>query len=294
MSTERDATAGPYEQWLGRERTQDDALSLSTARALAATLDREPEDLRPGDPLPAGWHWIYFPPLTRRSALGPDGIEGRGAFLPPVPLPRRMWAGGRLRFPGVLRLGEPVTRTSTIETIRRKEGRTGPLVFVTVRHRVSNDRGVAVDEEQDLVYREEARAAGERSTEAPRPTDPGAGEGSASGPGAEPDWSEPLTTDEVMLFRFSALTFNGHRIHYDHPYVTGIEGYPGIVVHGPLLALLLLDAAVRHGGRVPGLFSYRALAPVYCGEPLRIEGRGSDLAVVHPERGVAMRAETSG
>lgn len=299
-----DAPDLDYERWVGRERTQDDVLSLSAARALAATLDRDPDALAAGDPLPAGWHWIFFPPLARRSDLGPDGIEARGSFLPPIPLPRRMWAGGRLRFPGTLRLGEAVRRTSTIEAVRSKQGRSGPLAFVTVRHRVANADGVAVDEEQDLVYRAEARdrqagpeagrgaAARGADATATAATAPGtSGADAAEALGGAPEWSEPLGTDEVMLFRFSALTFNGHRIHYDHPYATGVEGYPGLVVHGPLLALLLLDAAVRRHGGVRGTFTYRAVAPVFCGEPLLIQGRGASLAVVHPERGVAMRAE---
>lgn len=291
-----------FEEWLGRERIQEDVLSLSSARALAATLDRDPDALMAGDPLPAGWHWIYFPPLTRRSELGGDGIETRGAFLPPVPLPRRMWAGGRLRFPGVVRLGDSVRRVSTIQSIRPKEGRTGPLVFVTVRHRISSSAGVAIDEEQDLVYRAESGSGAPSPVVAPeggpagapardRAADSGRSEEGSSPKAASSDWSEPFTADEVTLFRFSALTFNGHRIHYDHPYVTGVEGYPGLVVHGPLLALLLLDAAVRHMERTPALFSYRARAPLYCGERFLLQGRGPSLAAVHPTRGVAMEAE---
>lgn len=273
--------AAEWADWVGRTRTQEDVISLSTARALAAALDRDPDAIADGDPLPAGWHWVSFPPLTRRSDLGPDGVEARGSFLPPIPLPRRMWAGGRLRFPGVVRIGERATRTSTIESVRGKRGRSGPLVFVTVRHRVEGPSGVGVDEEQDLVFREEARAhRGPRAGDTPTPTFP-------DGP---PDWSEAFTTDEVMLFRFSALTFNGHRIHYDHPYVTEEEGYPGVVVHGPLIALLLLDAAVRRGGRTPKLFSYRAVAPLFCGERFLVEGRDLGVAALHPDRGVAMEA----
>ena len=270
-----------FNDWIGRARTQEDVISLTSARALAATLDRDPASIAVGDPLPAGWHWASFPPLTRRSELGADGIEARGSFLPPVPLPRRMWAGGRLRFPGVVRIGERATRTSTIESVRSKEGRSGPLVFVTVRHRVEGSTGVAVDEEQDLVFREVARPAGGGSAGGATPAD--------FPPGAA-DWSEAFTADEVTLFRFSALTFNGHRIHYDRPYVTAVEGYPGVVVHGPLIALLLLDAAVRNAGGTPALFAYRAVAPLFCGERFLIEGRGDRVAAIHPERGVAMEA----
>jgi 3-methylfumaryl-CoA hydratase len=272
---------GDWSDWVGRSRAQEDVISLSSARALAATLDRDPAAVAEGDPLPPGWHWVSFPPLARRSDLGADGIEARGSFLPPIPLPRRMWAGGRLRFPGVVRIGERATRISTIESVRSKRGRTGPLVFVTVRHRVEGQAGVAVDEEQDLVFREEAPSgtrAGESAVSAP------------AFPDGDADWSEAFAADEVTLFRFSALTFNGHRIHYDHPYVTGVERYPGVVVHGPLIALLLLDAAVRRGGGTPALFSYRAVAPLFCGERFLIERRGDTVAAVHPERGVAMEA----
>ena len=293
----------PLESWVGRERVEEDELSLSRARALSATLDRDPEGLQRGSALPAGWHWIYFNPVTMRSTLGVDGHAQRGGFLPPVPLPRRMWAGGRIRFPGILRLGETVTRTSTIRSVREKEGRTGPLVFVTVAHRIESASGVAVEEEQDLVYRTPAPAGS-----------PGVGV-SGSGPAgpARRDWSEPYSADAVTLFRFSALTFNGHRIHYDHPYTTAVEGYAGLVVHGPLIALLLLNAGVRRWGGAASAFRYRAVGPLFCDEHFELVGARSlgtaaggearegaqddaNLWAVHPERGVAMEArlESSG
>jgi 3-methylfumaryl-CoA hydratase len=276
-------------------RVTTDTLSVERARALAATLDLAPASLREGDPLPAGWHWIYFHEAATRSELGEDGHEARGEFLPKVALPHRMWAGGRLRFHHPLRLGERVRRVSVVDRIEPKQGRSGRLVFVTVRHCLHDARGaVAIEDEQDLVYLER-RAGGERSV-----------------PRSEvPDFVEPFVADEVMLFRFSALTFNGHRIHYDRRYATEVEGYADLVVQGPLLALLLLGAGVGHARAtlrtdptVRG-FSYRAMQPVFCDEPFAICGRRLDapphgvdlpgapnhsLWIEHAQRGVAMRA----
>jgi 3-methylfumaryl-CoA hydratase len=300
------------EGWLGKERVSEDLLSPAAARALAATLDRDPGPLHAGVALPPGWHWIYFTPAARRSELGPDGHEKRGGFLPPIPLPRRMWAGGRLRFHGPLSLGEPATRVSTIDAISAKEGRSGPLVFLTVRHRVLDARGdMAIDEEQDLVYRAAATGGGAGGAGVGLPA---AGAGAAGGDAtastpasssplptpAESDWTETFTADVVTLFRFSALTFNGHRIHYDREYATATERYPGLVVHGPLLALLLLDAGVRHGSHAASAFRYRALSPLFCDEEFLLAGRreegpgatagASKLWAAHPRRGVAMEA----
>jgi 3-methylfumaryl-CoA hydratase len=271
-----------FSDFVGRQRVEEDRLDLFPARGMNAVLDRDPSAFQNGSVLQRGWHWLYFKPLVKRSDLSEDGHERKGAFLPDVGLPRRMWAGGNLTFSGDLRLGEAVVRRSTIESIEEKSGRSGRLVFVNVRHRIESERGVAVDELQNLVYRE----AGS----------PSVGEG----PGApdSPAWSEPVAADNVTLFRFSALTFNGHRIHYDQPYSNREEGYPGVVVHGPLLALLLLDAAARNGGRPPLRFAYRAVSPMFAGEPFKLEGaaalpRGAageaEVWVVGP-RGMAMRA----
>lgn len=270
-------------EWVGEERVREDRITPAPVRGMAALLDRDPDRWAPGHVLPAGWHWLYCNPAVPRSELEPDGHEERGRFLPPVPLPRRMWAGGRLRFERPLTIGQRVRRRSVIESIEEKEGRSGRLVFVTVKHRIDAEGAVAVKEEQDLVYRE---ASGPDPRTFRGPERPGAAE-----------WSEAWSADVVTLFRFSALTFNGHRIHYDRPYATETEGYPGLVVHGPLLALLLLDAGARWSGRTPRSFAYRATSPVFRGEEIRIEGRSSgasgplELWAAHPERGVAMRAE---
>ena len=291
------------EAWLGKERVEEEVISLGQVRALAATLDRDPAPLMDGGILPAGWHWIYFNSAVPRSALAPDGHEERGGFLPPIPLPRRMWAGGRLRFPGALRIGEQATRVSTIQSIEHKEGRSGPLVFVTVHHRISGQSGTAIEEEQNLVFLSATPPGGGTAARARPPT---------SAP-VEPEWSEAYTADEVALFRFSALTFNAHRIHFDVRYATEVEGYPGLVVHGPLLALLVLDAGIRNAvgdgsaGVVPQLFRYRALQPLFCNEEFHLQGGRVDAGgraletpsgagvmkvwAAHPERGVATEAD---
>jgi 3-methylfumaryl-CoA hydratase len=246
--------------WIGREERRTDLVRSAAAAALAATLDRvEPEPL-PGSELPALWHWIYFNPVAPARELGPDGHPRRGGFLPPVPLPRRMWAGGRLRFNHALQIDDEVQRVSRISDVSVKHGRSGALVFVTVRHEITNARGLALSEEHDIVYREETPAG-------------------APGPQAQPapageQFSRVVVPDPVMLFRYSALTFNGHRIHYDRPYATQVEGYPGLVVHGPLLATLLLDQLRREfpSAKVR-TFSFKAVRPVFNLHPFSVCGR---------------------
>ncbi len=316
--------AKQLEAWIGRERESEDFVSLHRARALAATLDLDPTALSDGSPLPPAWHWIYFHAAAPRSELAEDGHALKGSFLPPLELPRRMWAGGEILLPGTLRIGEPARRVSTIRSIVPKDGRAGPLVFVTVEHRISGGNGLAIVEEQSLVYLERRHAASDAS-------DPRGGTESdrssrvrttIEGVGRAPDWTEPFVADEVVLFRFSALTLNSHRIHYDQRYSTEVEGYPGIVVHGPLLALLLMNAGVQRlaGGEGasdpegatgppaqvaldPGLrFQYRAVQPLFCNERFdlcarRVEHEGDaagDASLVlwasHAERGVVTEA----
>lgn len=272
------------DRWIGTERVDHDVVSLDRARLLAATLDRDPTTLEEGGALPAAWHWIYFNEAAPRSELGPDGHAERGTLLPPVPLPHRMWAGGRLSFLGPLRIGQPVERVSTIESITEKEGRSGRLIFVTSRHRLSQNGATVLDEEKVLVFRD---ATGAPKTPEPRPLPD------------EPTWSESFAADEVVLFRFSALTFNSHRIHYDHPYVTSVEGYPGLIVHGPLIALLVVGAGLRRLGddasRAGVTFRYRAVGPLFCDEEFRLCGMSDERPMrvwaAHPERGAATRGE---
>jgi len=257
------------------------ALELSHARAVAAMFDDPPEGIAPGNPLPPLWHWFYFPAVVRASEVGPDGHPRRGGFLPPVPLPRRMWAGGRVHFHAPLPVGAPAQRHSRILSVEEKEGRSGALVLVTVEHRIVHEGVAAVVEEQDLIYREAPSAApggspAQGSSAQGAPAQGAPPQSSGAGLGEAPDgwdWQDRTTTDPVLLFRFSALTFNGHRIHYDHPYTTQVEGYPGLVVHGPLSALLLMRSGCAHMGEAPASFRYRGLSPLFCGDPIALVGR---------------------
>ena len=237
-------------EWIGRTETRVDHATAIPIAALSATLDRDDPEPANGSEVPPLWHWTYFVPLARQSEIGPDGHAKRGGFLPPVPLPRRMWAGGRLEFHAPLRVGDDITRTSRILDVNGKSGRSGMLVFVTVRHEYATTRGLALAEEHDIVYRENPRA------DAPVPKPQPAS--------VDESFSREIAPDPVLLFRYSALTFNGHRIHYDRPYVTQVEGYPGLIVHGPLIATLLVDLVRRHlpQGRIRR-FSFRALRPLF-------------------------------
>jgi 3-methylfumaryl-CoA hydratase len=252
-----------FRQWIGRTESREDHVTATPIAALAATLDRDDPLPNRGDPLPPLWHWLFFLPLARQSELGPDGHPERGTFLPPVPLPRRMWAGGRLRFLQPLRVGERIERMSRIADVTTKNGRSGSLVFVVVRHEIAGERGPAIVEEHDIVYRDVPRAGSPSSPVAQAP--------------ADAMWTRTVVPDDVLLFRYSALTFNGHRIHYDRRYVMGVEGYPGLVVHGPLIATLLVDLVRRHRPDVTiSAFEFRARSPLFDGAPFRVNGRVGD------------------
>lgn len=241
------------EDWVGRTESVSDTVGASQAVAMAATLDRDTVPAA-GDALPALWHWAYFTPKAPAREVGPDGHPKRGGFLPPVALPRRMWAGGRLSFHRSLLIGDAATRFSTISDVRRKDGKSGSLVFVTVRHEIGSSAGVAVAEEQDIVYRD-----------APAPVEPA----SKPAPAAlqapvDETFARTIVPDPVLLFRYSALTFNGHRIHYDRTYATEVEGYPGLIVHGPLIATLLLEEGARQRPQARvARFEFKAVHPVF-------------------------------
>ena len=248
--------------WIGRSQTLHDVIHPTPLLALAATLDHPAAPVKVGDALPALWHWLYFLPLHRQSEIGPDGHAQRGGFLPPVPLPRRMWAGSQFDFRAPLRVGDSVARTSTIADVSIKTGRSGTLVFVKVRHDLHCNGAAepALIEHHDIVYRDAQRA------DDPAPPPQQAPEGAP--------WQRQILADEVLLMRYSALTFNGHRIHYDRPYATQVEGYPGLVVHGPLIATLLLDLLRRQmPGAVVASFHFKALRPTFDGRALRVNGQ---------------------
>ena len=253
--------------WIGRTETRTDVATAAPYAALSATLDREDVEPANGTVLPPLWHWLYFLPMAPMSDVGPDGHPKRGGFLPPVPLPRRMFAGGRFEFHHPLKIGERISRTSRITDVSGKEGRSGTLVFVTVLHEISNSGGVALSEEHDIVYRENPRT----DAPVPKPTPAPAGE----------TFSREIVPDPVLLFRYSALTFNSHRIHYDRSYATEVEGYPGLIVHGPLIATLLVDLFRRN---LPDAkisrFSFRAVRPLFDIHRFTVCGRAQGKRVV--------------
>lgn len=267
-------------EWVGRRQSAEQFIDPFPARALAGLLDREDQPSS-GDPLPLPWHWLYFLDTPTRAATGPDGHPQRGGFLPPVPLPRRMWAAGKLELLSPLVIGRPASKVSTVRAIDLKEGKSGPLVFVTVGHELHQDGRVCLLEEQNLVYRE--------APAGPAPLPPGELPASAG------SWAHELRPDPALLFRFSALTYNGHRIHYDRDYATREEFYPALVVHGPLLATLLLEllASQRPGARVTR-FEFRALRPAFDTDPLCLRGQpedfGAALWTVDPTGAIGMKA----
>lgn len=256
--------------WQGRRETAQDCVSAAAVAAMSATLDRDDPLPVAGTPLPHLWHWLLFQPHARHSEIGPDGHARRGGFLPPVPLPRRMWAGGQLHWSqdNPLCVGDAVTRESCIQSVTHKSGRSGDLLFVQLEHRLHNAKGLAVTELQDLVYKAAAPAAA--SSGAPEPA-------AHHGLSGKALWSRPMQADAVLLFRYSALTFNGHRIHYDRDYAMGQESYPGLVVHGPLIASLLLDLLRRQwpAARLSH-FRFKAVHPTFDLHPFVLYGRPSD------------------
>ncbi|AIO37822.1 hypothetical protein DM40_5520 [Burkholderia cenocepacia] len=248
--------------WIGRREDSVDRITPAPIRLLRATLDDAEPSALP-DVLPPLWHWLYFLPGERQSNIGTDGHARRGGFLPPVALPRRMWAGGRLQFLRPLAVDTPIQRRSTIANVQSKSGRSGQLVFVTALHEIGDAQGVAIREEQDIVYRDAPppAAAGTPAPVAPpAPTDE--------------QYSRIVTPDPVLLMRFSALTFNGHRIHYDRPYAMEEEGYPGLVVHGPLIAMLLMEELRRrHPGKTIRAFDFKAVSPLFDTAPFTVNGK---------------------
>jgi len=246
-------------QWVGRSEERTDVVTAHLVAGLRSALFLDIGKPKEGDAAPFTAHWCLTVPVAPMSELSPDGHPVRGGFLPPVPLPRRMWAGGEINFGEPLRVGDVVTRTSTIKDLNLKSGSTGLLCFVSVDHVFRTPRGVAIRERHDIVYRgmptAEANATPAKPVAAP----------------AAPKHSERRLADPVLLFRYSALTFNGHRIHYDRDYVTKVEGYPGLIVHGPLQAALLVELAAKlQNGKAPTKFTYRGLQPLFDGSDFTV------------------------
>jgi 3-methylfumaryl-CoA hydratase len=270
-------------KWIGKTESAIDQIRPTPMAALAATLDIKQEPPPVGVLVPPLWHWLYFLEIRPQSALGQDGHAMLGGFLPPVPLPRRMWAGGRLQFHEGLMVGETYKRTSRIADVQLKQGRTGNLVFVTLHHEFTSEKGIALAEEQDLVYRENAKPGEAAPKPQPAPK--------------EPAWELIVTPDDVLLFRYSALTFNAHRIHYDRRFAMETEGYPGLVIHGPLIATLLVELLCRN---MPAAkiehFAFRSVSPLFDVAPFVLRGKpGTDgksisLWAGSPDDSLAMTA----
>jgi len=262
METSVEAGSNELSAWIGRSETVRDTIGPTPVVALTATLDHPAAPVDTGTELPPLWHWLYFLPMHRQSEIGPDGHAKRGGFLPPVPLPRRMWAGSQFEFRAPIRVGDRVARTSTIADVTSKDGRTGKLVFVKVRHelRCNDAAEPALVEFHDIVYRE---AQGPDDVVPPPQAAP-----------VDAAWQRRIVPDDVLLFRYSALTFNGHRIHYDRRYVTEVEGYPGLIVHGPLIATLLLDLLRRERPDAEvASFRFKAVRPTFDLHPFSVNGQ---------------------
>lgn len=269
-------------EWIGQKETDVDYVTIPSVHRLAATLDRDDAMPKFGEPLPPGWHSILFPRVVRHSQVGKDGHPERGDFLPPVPLPRRMFAGRRITFHDDLRVGDEVRRDASIKDVVIKQGRHGEMVFVTLRIDLSTSRGLSLTEEHDVVYRAEPAAG-----TLPAPPQPAPGKAV---------WSKATTPDSVMLFRISALCFNGHRIHVDHPYVTKVEGYPDLVVPGSLHTLLMFELARTQINPQFKSIAWRNVRPLFvnreltaCGEPAE-DGKSAKLWVLNNEGALALSA----
>jgi 3-methylfumaryl-CoA hydratase len=247
--------------WIGRSEEASDLVTPRLAESFAATFAPHLAPCPAGE-APLALHWCLAPPIAPMAALGEDGHAAKGEFLPPVALPRRMWAGGRIETLAPLRIGEEVTRRSRIADVALKQGRSGPLCFVAVEHELVTPRGVALRERHDIVYREAAKPGGAPPPEPAAPAEP-----------RPADLAWTVEASPVLLFRYSALTFNGHRIHYDQPYVTGVEGYAGLVVHGPIQATLIMNIIATLSGGEPIRLDYRGLAPLIAGEPFQVKAR---------------------
>jgi 3-methylfumaryl-CoA hydratase len=248
-------------EWIGRREEAVDYVTVPLVHRLAATLDRDDPFPRMGDLLPRGWHTVLFPRVVRHSEIGPDGHPRRGDFLPPVPLPRRMFGGKRETFVSDLRVGDEVRRDSVIKDVTPKRGRSGQMIFVTVKTDLTGPRGLAIAEEQDIIYRDN-----------PEPNAPPAAPHALPGRAI---WSRSVTADPVLLFRYSALTFNGHRIHYDWRYVTTEEGYPDLIVNGRLQTLLVFELARAHASTPMRSMSSRNVRPLFVNRPFTVCGEPS-------------------
>jgi 3-methylfumaryl-CoA hydratase len=273
-----------FETWIGQTSEATDVVTARLVASFRAIFDPYLADV-PDGAAPLGIHWCLSPPIVGMAELGEDGHPAKNRHMPPIPLPRRMWAGGTTKVLKTLRVGDKVTRITTIADVTSKHGRTGELWFVAVDHDYRVDGESVIRERNNIVYREAASAgSGASDRTAPNESEARANSGRT--------WTVEITP--TFLFRYSAITFNGHRIHYDYPYATGVEGYGGLVIHGPVQATLLLNIAAAESGTVPKRIRYRAVAPAICGDPLvACTGTGDDTGkcwAMGPDGRVTMQA----
>ncbi len=250
-----------FQDWLGRSEEATDTITADPLIRYNATLDRDEPKPKPGDSLRPGSHWLYFLPTVRQSELGENGNPEVGNFLPPSDLPRRMWAGGKLTFHQPLKVGEKSKKVSTIASVTPKEGRSGKLMFVTVRHDYHGENGLALSEDHNIVYREAAKPGLAKTPTKPKPAPENA------------EWSLTIHPDPRLLFRFSALMFNAARIHFDHTYVTKVEGYPGLIVNARMVVIQQLElCSHRWPDKTMTTYTYRCLSPLFCNTPFSVNG----------------------
>ena len=277
--------AAATKDWLGRIRRDEDEITLGAIQRLAATLDQDPAAFRHGSEMPESWYPILFGPIALESTLARDGHPETGDFLPPMHGTRRMFAGRRTRFFAPLKIGDRVTRVSKVTRAEPKSGRTGPFTLVTVMHEISGPSALALTEEQDVVYRAPIEAGSAAPQQEAAPTV------------EKPEWSKPIELDPVLLFRYSALTFNAHRIHYDLPFARDVEGYPALVMNGGLTALLLIETARPHLPRRITGHAARAMSPLFVGQRIAFNGRlvgdTASLWASGPDGGLAYRVDVT-
>lgn len=274
-----------FKPWINKSEQAQEELSLWPVHNMMAALDVNPSQWPTiGDDLPATAHWNYFVPRVVQSKIDVDGHPVRGDFLPPIPLPRRMWAGSRIQYHQPMKMGQTIQKTSTIKDIKIKEGKSGSLAFVTVKHEYQNSSGLALTEEQDLVYRDPPPSMTSIPERNPAPT--------------PAQWTQSVATSTPLLFRYSSVTFNAHKIHYDEPYAKEVEGYPGLVVHGQLIATFLLQSLQQaHPEKTLASFNFKAVSPLFCGETLQAQGalspEGADLWACTDQGGLTMQANVT-
>lgn len=271
-------------QWIGNKESVEETISAEPLHRMAATLDQAPRIIARGDAIPALWHWAYFLTPVRASDLGRDGHAALGEFMPPVPLPRRMWAGGQLKFNAPLRVGDKARRESSVRDVRLKQGRTGKLCFVEVEHRIFVGDELRFSEIHNIVYRD-VKQPDEKNVLPPQAPD-------------DAQWTREVVPNSTLLFRYSALTFNGHRIHYDLDFCRDEEGYPGLVFHGPLTATMLLELAMEQNPKqsLAG-YEFRAYSPLFDNAAFSLNGKmdggNAVMWATNPDNGLAMKATVS-